>query len=372
MGADLLPAADPTAIPGPPWLFHVLLVFTFFLHALLLNLTLGGTLLAAVSQLAAGGREGDHRTVLARRLMNVNVYGISLTITTGIAPLLFVQLLYQRFFYSAAILVGWAWFLFLALLLAGYYAAYAYKFRGAPARGAGGTVWLLVSAVMFLLIAMVQVAVHLAHSQPGQWSGLADRPWSVLADPAYFPRLLHFILAGIGFSALLAAWWAVRLATAGTEVQTNTEIARLAWRWALWTTLLQVAGGFLLLLVLPRPVLLGLMRGGAATLVPLTLSVLLGLGLLMMLARVTEPVRKRATVTGTLAAMLLTLAVMAVTRHQVRGIHLEPFLSPDGLAAAPQWGNFALFALLLVVGLATVAFMVRRVLDSPATGDDAA
>jgi len=372
MNADLLPAADPTAIPGPAWLFHVLLVFTFFLHALFLNLTLGGTLLAAVSQLVAGGREGDYRTVLARRLMGVNAYGISLTITTGIAPLLFAQVLYQRYFYSATILLGWAWFLFLALLLVGYYSAYAYKFRGAPAQGAGGTVWLFVSAAMFLFVAMVHVAVHLVHAQPERWAAIADHPWSVLADPAYFPRLLHFLLAGIGVSALLASWWAARQAAAGRDVETNTRIAGLAWRWALWTTLLQVAGGFLLLLVLPHPVLLGLMRGGAATLVPLTLSVLLGLGLLMMLARVTDPVRKPGTVSGTLAAIVLTVAVMSVTRHQVREAYLASSQPSEGLAAAPQWGLFALFAVLLVAGLATVAFLVRRALDNRASGADAA
>jgi hypothetical protein len=38
----------------------------------------------------------------------------------------------------------------------------------------------------------------------------------------------------------------------------------------------------------------------------------------------------------------------------------------------PQWGNFTLFALLLVAGLATVAYMVRRVLASPASGTEAA
>lgn len=372
MIATLLPGADPTAIPGPVWLFQVLLVFTFFLHLLFLNLTLGGTLLAAVSQIAAGGRENDCRTALARRLMGINAYGISLTITTGIAPLLFVQLLYQRFFYSATILIGSAWFLLVVLLATGYYAAYAYKFRGAPARGSGGTVWLTLSAVTFLLVAMVHVAVNLIHSQPERWAAVADRPWSVLADPVFFPRLVHFVLAGIGLSALLVSWWAARQAAAGRDLQTNTEIAKLAWKWTLWTLLLQIVDGFVLLLVLPRPVLLGLMQGGAVTLVPLTLSILLALGLFMMLARVSDPVQKRATVTGTLAAMVLTVAVMAVTRHQLRDVYLEPSRLPAGPEVAPQWGNFTLFALLLMAGLATVAYMVRRVLADRATADDAA
>jgi hypothetical protein len=119
-------------------------------------------------------------------------------------------------------------------------------------------------------------------------------------------------------------------------------------------------------------VLIEYMRGGAATMVPLTLAILLGLGLIVMLARVTEPVERRGTVNGTLYAMLATIVIMSVTRHQLRGIYLDSFGSSEALATAPQWGNFALFALLLVAGLATVAYMVRLVLTSPASADDSA
>ena len=48
----------------------------------------------------------------------------------------------------------------------------------------------------------------------------------------------------------------------------NTTIAGFAWRWVLWTTVLQVVDGVLLLL--PRPVLSAFMQGGAATMIPLT------------------------------------------------------------------------------------------------------
>jgi len=372
MNQELIPAVDATAIPGPAWLFHVLLVFTFVLHALFMNLALGGTLLAMIAQLTSGGRREDYRSVLAHRLMGVNSYGISLAITTGIAPLLFVQLLYQQYFYTATILIGWIWFLVVVMLIVGYYAAYAYKFRTASAGGSSGAGWLFIAAVLFLLIAMVHVAVNLIHAQPEKWEAIAGNPWSILGDPTYFPRLLHFVLAALGFSGLVATWWAVRQASAGRDVARNTAIARFAWKWVLWTTVLQVVDGFLLLFVLPRPVLLGLMRGGFATLAPLTLSIVLAIGLLMMLARVTNPVEKAGTVNGTLAGMLMTIAIMAITRHQVRELYLEPVSSQFQLESAPQWGNFVLFALLLVAGLATVGYMVRRVLGSPATGGEAA
>ena len=372
MSPDLVPAVDPMGLPAPAWLFHLLLVFTFFLHALFMNLTLGGTILAAIGRLQAGTGKDDYRGVLADRLVGINTYGISLTITTGIAPLLFIQLLYQQYFYTATILIGWVWLGFLVMLMAGYYAVYVYKFKGAPKRGHGGGGWLLLAALMFLLIAMVHVAVNLIHAQPDRWAALAENPWAILADPAYWPRLLHFVLAGIGMTGLVVAWWAVRRARQGEDVELNTRIARLGWRWALWTTLAQVIDGFLLLFVLPLEVLLGLIRGGAVTLVPLGLGIVLGIGLLMMLSRASEPVDKPRLVGGTLGAMLLTIAIMSITRHQVRALYLEPVSSNFELASAPQWGNFALFAVLLVAGLGVVGYMVRSVLRNPARGAEAA
>ena len=55
MNPNLIPALDSAGLPGPPWLFHVLLVFTFFLHLVFMNLTLGGTLLAVVAHGPAPG-----------------------------------------------------------------------------------------------------------------------------------------------------------------------------------------------------------------------------------------------------------------------------------------------------------------------------
>jgi hypothetical protein len=372
MNPNLIPAVDPAGLPGPMWLFHVLLVFTFFLHLVFMNLTLGGTLLAVVAHFRSGGRSDDYRGVLATRLMTVNNYGISLTITTGIAPLLFMQVMYQQYFYAATILLAPIWFAMLILLAIGYYAAYLYKFRGAPTHVSGGGLWLSAAAAMFFLIAMVHVAVNLVHAQPDRWGGLADGTWSVLADPTYWPRLLHFVFAGLSFAALVTAWWAVRRASEEVDSKNNMEIARWAWRWALWTTLLQVVDGFLLLLMLPRPVLRKMMTGGVTTLGPLTIAILLGIGLLMMLSRVSNPVESPRLVTGTLGAMTLTIAVMSITRHQVRVLYLEPSTARFSYEIVPQWGNFLLFAAVLVAGLATVVFMLRRVLRSPASGADAA
>ena len=155
-------------------------------------------------------------------------------------------------------------------------------------------------------------------------------------------------------------------------MELNAKIAGFAWRWVLWTTVVQAVDGVLPLLLLPRPVLSAVTRGGAATMGPLTLAILLGVGLLVMIARVASPLASPGIVSGTLAAMVLAIAVMSITRHQARALYLEPSTTLYQHVVAPQWFNFALWVVLLVLGLATVGSMVRRVLSSPATGADAA
>jgi hypothetical protein len=369
---DLVPALDPMALPGPPWLFHVLLVMTFALHVVFMNLTLGGTLLAAISQIFSRGQEGDYRTVLAGRLMAINTYGIALTITTGVAPLLFIQLLFGQYFYTATLLLSWIWVAFLVLLIVGYYSTYLYKWRGAPTQGSGGTVWLVLSSLMFLLVAMVHVAVSLVHAQPDTWAAVAANPWSILGDRTYVVRLLHFVLASIAMSALVVAWWAVRRARVGEDVELNTKIASYAWMWALLATAVEFADGFMLLLLLPQRVIIGLMAGGGATMGPLALSIALAMGLLTLLSQIREPVEKPRLVSVALILFLLVVVAMSVTRHQVRILYLEPVTSGFTLESAPQWGSFLFFVALLALGLVTVAYMLRQVLTHPASGAEAA
>jgi hypothetical protein len=372
MNPDLVPAVDAAGLPGPVWLFQVLLVVTFFLHLLFVNITLGGSLLAWVAHLRSGGSTDDPRGTLAARLTAVNGYGISLTITTGVAPLLFIQTLYQQYFYTGTILVGGLWFALLVLLLVGYYTAYLYKFRGAPATGRGGGLWIAVSALSFLLIAVVHVVVHLVHVQPTRWASFEADPWSVVADPTFVPRLLHFVLAGLGFAAVVLVWWSIRAVERGGDRQLEGAIARFGWKWVLWTTVLQVVDGFVLLVVLPQPVLSGLMKGGVATMVPLTLAIVGAVGLLVMIARVSDPLAAKGTVTGTLGAMVVVIALMTVTRHQIRVLYLAPTTDLGAFTITAQWLNIGLFVVLLVGALATVYVMVKKVFANPATGADAA
>lgn len=366
MPVEMIPAIDPAPLPGPPWLFHLLWVVTFLIHLLFVNTILGGTLLAAIA-----GSSSRHGREIQRVLTGLNLWAVSLAITFGIAPLLFMQVLFGRFFYSATILLGWAWFGMLGLLTVGYYLNYVAKHRLEGGRSAAVVLW--VEAACFVAIAAIQVAINLLHLQPGRWSAVADSAWSALGDPSFVPRFLHFILAAVGMVGALLAWIAVRRAGRGSDTATCAGMARFGIRAALITTVLQIADGFWLLLTLPADVLKGLMRGGGATMGPISLGIVVALALLVILARIQDPLAQATRVKRVMELMVGVVTLMVLTRHQLRGIYLAAANPTEGMTVSPQWGVFALFltAFLGCLGLTAWA-VVRALRDRPGAGEPTA
>ena len=364
-GETPLPALDPMPIPGPPWLFHVLWLVTFAIHVVGVNVVLGSSILGTFASL---DRDLAFGRPVARLFAEASTWAIALTITFGIAPLLFLQVLYGRLFYSATVILAPAWLGLLLFLMAAYYLTYAAKYR--LRAGKGAALPFALSALLFLAVAAIQIAVHLLSVQPSRWSGALASGWSVLSDPSFWPRFLHFVLAGVTLAGVLLAWISVRRAPAAED--RGTAAARASWgvKIALLATLLQLVVGLWLTISVPRDVLLGLMRGGAATMAPFTLGIAAGFGLLVFLARVRDPIADRGWVRRSLELFGLAMLLMLVTRHQLRDLYVEVAKAGAAPATASQWGVFAVFLVAFVVCAALCVVALRRsVVDRPAAGE---
>jgi hypothetical protein len=357
----LVPAMDPAPLPGPVWLIHLLWVVAFFVHVLMMNAVLGGTILSAVALLR--GRAGAGRG-LAAWFASINTWAISFAITFAIAPLLFMQLLYGRFFYSATILLAAAWLTMLGLLTVAYYLNYIVKRR---LQGDGATALLvLLQALLFLTIAGIQVAVSLLHQRPDRWSAVADNPWAVLGDPSFVPRYLHFVFAAVAMAGGVLAWSRLRRGELDGEVRFGTLAA-------LGATALQLPVGFWMLFALPRDVLLGFMRGGAGNMMPLTLGILTGVGAIVALALCLSPLAKPRLVRHAMELIAATMILMVITRHQLRKVYLAAANHGVSMTVAPTWGVIGLFLLcFLGVGMLTGVVLRLAVRDRPGTGGDTA
>jgi len=363
MATNLLPALDPAPIPGPVWLFHLLWVVTFLVHMLFVNVVLGGSVLATLA--------GDKRRGLQKFFVEANSWAISFAITFGIAPLLFIQVLYGRLFYTATILVAGSWLGMLGLLTVGYYLNYVAKFRLQKDKPAG--IALPLSALCFVLIAAIQVMVNLLHLQPDRWEGVWTQAKSALADPTFLPRFLHFLLAALAMAGALIAYVAVRQAQKGKQEPQQAENARVGVRAALITSVFQLVVGFWLLLALPSPVLSAFMKGGAATTLPLGFGILAGVGLLVVLASIRDPLAEATKVRRAMEFLVGAVVLMVVTRHQLREVYLASWKPLEGAEVAPQWGIFLLFLVTFLVGVAlTVYALVKAATDRPGPGEQAA
>ena len=119
-----IPDVDPLPLPGPVWLFKFLLLFTFTLHLVAMNCALAGGIAAVLN--AVRGRNPLHpfSRRLAGELSRMLPVFLALTITLGVAVLLFVQVLYGNLLYTSSILIGVFWLSVIALVMAAYYCYY--------------------------------------------------------------------------------------------------------------------------------------------------------------------------------------------------------------------------------------------------------
>lgn len=358
-----IPDPDPIPLPAPTGLFTLLLVLTFLLHLLPMNFVLGGSVMMVLSYIRArraAPEAGRHHRRLIEMLARAFPVAIAFTITLGVAPLLFVQVLYAQLFFSSSILMAWPWLAVVGLLLVGYYAAYwhAYRHRGL----AQTAVWVaLVVAAAFLVTAFLFVNNFSLLQNPEVWRSLylSDRRGMhvyAIWDGGVLPRYLHFGFAALAVTGLVVAAIGVRVRSR------EPEFARWALayggRWFIGGTGLQMASGVWFLASQPARVRDALLGGNPRD--ALLLAVAVGCAV-VALAAMAPPTRISAGRLGLgSGAIGITIVLMVVLRQRVRTLWLEPYFRYEQLPVASQWGAVLLFLGLLVAGISLVGWMVWR------------
>jgi len=194
-----IPTPDPMPLPGPLWLMMALLLLTFLLHLLAMNLTVGGTAIALICTLRRKRDEFAGR--LAAGLIRVLPVSLAFTITLGVAALLFVQVLYGNLLYASSILIGAFWIAVIPALIVAYYATYYTKSHP----GSSGTLWL--SLALLLAIGFVYVNNLTLMMAPQRWLAMYRDSAAGLhlnwSEPTLIPRYLHFMLGAFAIAGLM-------------------------------------------------------------------------------------------------------------------------------------------------------------------------
>ena len=201
MNAEMLLALrDPAGVPSHPLVFLLLGVLTFALHIAAVQVMLGaGTLVLA------GAFRADARwRRLAAAMLATSKIAVSVAIVIGVAPLLFVQVVYDPFWYTSNVLSAWWVIGFIVILIAGYSAMYGFYWlnedlRARPARGG----WLMVASLALLLgVGWIMHVLSYQMLWPEQWREWYAPGGTVDASG----RTLHaYSLARFAFFIALAA-----------------------------------------------------------------------------------------------------------------------------------------------------------------------
>jgi hypothetical protein len=364
-----IPSPDPIALPGPEPLLHGLLVLAFLLHALFMNLVLGGTPIMLVTDWLGHRTKHERYVRLGTTLAGVIPTAMALAVVLGVAPLLFLQALYGQFSYTAAILIGNVWIALIAVLIVAYYGLYLYKYgrgwlghRPGLHLAIGGT-----SALLFLGVTLVFVTVSVLMLTPERWREIQATGFTqAIRLPSVLPRYFHMVLAALAgggiflvlYGTLLSSRWGRRLSSV-TWQGYDAWIVRYGCAWTLAGTLPQIVVGPWLLLSLPDRVRHILMDGGSNTSLVFFTSLAFALLALVLLNAGLMVPRAKVLALGGAGSLIVTIALMAMVRDRVRYHWLAGHFDPATLPVTPQWGFIGLFALLLAGGAAVLIYLVR-------------
>ena len=340
---------DSAFLSAPLWLVTTLHIVTLALHFVAMNFLLGGIIIV----LHAGLRKRWAHPTL-QKFVRLLPSAMAATVSLGVAPLLFLQLVYPRQAYAAAITSAWFWLNVVTAVIIAYYALYRASFRGErtgktslPALGLALCGLVYVSLVYSAVFSMVERPGLIRELYARDQSGLVWNP----ATQDYVLRWLHMILGAVTVGGFFVG-------LLGKDEPATYQTGK---RYFVGGMLFAAVTGIAYLVSL-RPILPSLMRTPASW--GLTLSIVLALGALHFFFK------RKFCASGIM--LLVSLIGMVHARHVVRLLKLSGEFDPGQWRVAPQWGPLALFVICFVIALGVIAYMLRLFFGASASSKSAA
>jgi len=354
----ILPAFDPIPHPGPVWLLKALLLLTLSLHLIAMNMLFGGVWTALFSRIKANKGGAPHHEKLYRQLVGFLPTLVAMTVTLGVAPLLFVQVLYGQFVYTASIAMGWFWWLVWVLVIIAYYSLYYLKFK-AP-NGSKAHSWIPWAAALSLLwVSFTLSNVFNLAQQPERFTASlleTTKGWNYnLGDHSTFPRWLHIMLGAVAVAGIWIMW----LGRLDWKKERDFAAHKLTLGYKLFAypTMANIVVGFAYMMTLPRDVMMRLMGQGMLE----TALWLIGMGLAIwaipLLKRGSTEPESAALPLGTIL-MTVTVVSMIILRDIIRSDYLKPYYNLGMPQVSLQWGPIALFFVTFVIGLGGLYWLI--------------
>jgi hypothetical protein len=195
----------PLGFPPATTFYLVLMMGTLVLHMVFMHYVLAGT-----AYLACGRFMGPKRCAVCgwqAILIDWLPFATGLAITAGVAPLLFVQILYQRAFYSLNLLLSHRWIAILPVLIVCFYLLYLQKSAWITRRAWFWRIPVAAAAFAgFAFIAYSWTENHLLSLDEEVWPELYAAGSLHYTTAGLLPRLGVWFFAAFVTLAVELAW----------------------------------------------------------------------------------------------------------------------------------------------------------------------
>jgi cytochrome c len=331
---QIIPGDIPLPLPtgGLPLLdtvFHSLLVVSWVVHILFINVLLGASL-ASVYFNQKGARERNPVFDRVAYLMTTPVtISENMGALWGVAPLLLVSVLFTPLFYSASVMNSPQWLHIIYGNIVAFLFSYLYKFTWHTLEHRKGLHLTLgvISVALFYTLPPVFMATVQLYITPTTWT-YDTHFWDALLRPDTLFRLLHFYLASFAVSGVFMLIYGYFKRRGQNEIdrEAGAVLIRTGKSWFLVPTVLNFFVGPLVLFHFPSYGIESFFEHGYHWLILLTVVVALW-GVYLLLKGFFTDDLPAAKVWGLVGIMAVAVISMALLRHGMRLSLVSPAMA---------------------------------------------
>jgi len=393
--SPMFDAADFAPIPAPFWFVQFFKVLGFVMHTIAMNIWFAGIPLILLMMIF--GQKSGKR--FAKRMFSQLPIIMAFGINFGIVPLLFVQTVYYKPFYTATILMAWHWIMVIPLVMIAYYSLYIAAFSvGKEKKGVQTFLAGLIASFCFLAVAYVFVNAMSLMGRPDTITGLWQQGQEVAGKDAAGatyglginssdPTLWLRYGTMFGLAMTTVAFWTVfdamvlipkRKEKTPEELQADDAYRR----WAGWfaVSVAWIGGaiaaacfyqyrGF----VESNPATSGMFGEGGNQIFPLLINAAAFtpfLGAVVLTGTKLFRTGRFVTAIGALLCQVVALATFAITRQWIQNLEVSqvvPIMEfKENTQLEPVYTSpLIVFLVLFVIGASIIAWMIRQMAIAP-------
>jgi len=335
---------DYNFLSAPFWLVTTLHMVTLTLHFLAMNFMVGG-----IAVILFGKLNNKWNDLTVQKFVKLFPTLMAATVTLGVAPLLFVQLVLAKPVYSASIVSAWFWLMIFVVAMIAYYFLYGAAFRQNGSNGRTAT-YLTIALIGFVYVSFIYSSVFSMAERPDLYQALyASNQSGLVLNPeigSYIWRWLHMLVGAVTVGGFFV----------GLIGRESEPIYKLGKSFFIWGMAVAMVIGMVYLFTLGEVLLPYMRSSGIWWLIIAIVLSLLSLHFYM---------KKNFLVSGLM--LLVSVLGMVINRHVLRLLVLDGAHDPAAIPFAPQWSIFIIFLVCFVIALALVWYMLKLFFTSKQT-----